>query len=92
VNITIEQIVILENNAYEKGKAHGTELASAVEKNLRDRLAELESRPYARVGQLLTQLWSSNKIDCIKAVREITGLGLKEAKDLVEANATQLWK
>ena len=27
----------------------------------------------------------SNKINVIKAVREITGLGLKEAKDLVEA-------
>ena len=26
----------------------------------------------------------SNKIACIKAVRELTGLGLKEAKDLVE--------
>ncbi len=27
----------------------------------------------------------SNKIGVIKAIREITGLGLKEAKDLVEA-------
>ncbi|MCB0351700.1 MAG: 50S ribosomal protein L7/L12 [Bdellovibrionales bacterium] len=27
----------------------------------------------------------ANKINAIKAVREITGLGLKEAKDLVEA-------
>ena len=27
----------------------------------------------------------SNKVSVIKAVREITGLGLKEAKDLVEA-------
>ena len=27
----------------------------------------------------------SNKVGAIKAVREITGLGLKEAKDLVEA-------
>jgi large subunit ribosomal protein L7/L12 len=26
-----------------------------------------------------------NKIQVIKAIREITGLGLKEAKDLVEA-------
>ena len=26
-----------------------------------------------------------NKINCIKVVRELTGLGLKEAKDLVEA-------
>lgn len=28
-----------------------------------------------------------NKIDAIKAVRELTGLGLKDAKDLVEATA-----
>jgi large subunit ribosomal protein L7/L12 len=28
-----------------------------------------------------------NKINCIKAVREITSLGLKEAKDLVDAAA-----
>src|SRR3954464_14685666 len=27
----------------------------------------------------------ANKVSAIKAVREITGLGLKEAKDLVEA-------
>ena len=27
----------------------------------------------------------ANKINTIKAVREVTGLGLKEAKDLVEA-------
>jgi large subunit ribosomal protein L7/L12 len=27
----------------------------------------------------------ANKINVIKAIREITGLGLKEAKDLVEA-------
>ncbi len=27
----------------------------------------------------------ANKIQVIKAIREITGLGLKEAKDLVEA-------
>ena len=30
------------------------------------------------------------KIAVIKAVREITGLGLKEAKDVVDANATVL--
>jgi len=29
--------------------------------------------------------YGPNKINCIKAVREITGLGLKEAKDLVDA-------
>ncbi|HWP29295.1 MAG TPA: ribosomal protein L7/L12, partial [Chloroflexota bacterium] len=29
--------------------------------------------------------FGANKINVIKAVRELTGLGLKEAKDLVEA-------
>ncbi len=33
---------------------------------------------------LLTEI-GPNKINVIKAVRELTGLGLKEAKDLVEA-------
>ena len=30
----------------------------------------------------------AKKIDCIKAVREFTGLGLVEAKNLVESNGT----
>lgn len=33
---------------------------------------------------LLTARAAGNKIQAIKAVRELTGLGLKEAKDLVE--------
>ncbi|PMP97697.1 MAG: 50S ribosomal protein L7/L12, partial [Thermodesulfobacterium geofontis] len=33
---------------------------------------------------ILTEI-GSNKINVIKVVREITGLGLKEAKDLVES-------
>ncbi len=33
---------------------------------------------------VLTEI-GANKVNVIKAVREITGLGLKEAKDLVEA-------
>ena len=32
----------------------------------------------------------ANKINVIKAVREVTSLGLKEAKDLVEAAPTNL--
>ncbi len=37
------------------------------------------------IEYLLDGLRSGNKIACIKAVREMTGLGLKESKDLVEA-------
>ena len=32
--------------------------------------------------------FGENKVNVIKAVRELTGLGLKEAKDLVEATGT----
>src|SRR3546814_1654224 len=32
----------------------------------------------------------ANKVSVIKAVREITGLGLKEAKDLVDRKSTRL--
>ncbi len=34
--------------------------------------------------------FGANKIQVIKAVRELTGLGLKDAKDLVEAAPTNL--
>jgi large subunit ribosomal protein L7/L12 len=34
---------------------------------------------------VILQEFGPNKINVIKAVRELTGLGLKEAKDLVEA-------
>ncbi len=34
----------------------------------------------------------SNKINVIKVVRELTGLGLKEAKDLVDAAPSELKK
>ena len=39
---------------------------------------------WVRVGSGSKPLKFSNKINVIKVVREITGLGLKEAKDLVE--------
>lgn len=40
------------------------------------------SRPHSRAQDLLRQ---GRKIEAIKVVREETGLGLKEAKDLVES-------
>ena len=35
---------------------------------------------------------AANKIKIIKEVRAATGLGLKEAKDLVRARAAALWR
>src|ERR1051325_215427 len=34
--------------------------------------------------------FGENKVNVIKAVRELTGLGLKEAKDLVDRKSTRL--
>ena len=34
--------------------------------------------------QVILKDFGANKINCIKAVREVTSLGLKEAKDLVD--------
>jgi ribosomal protein L7/L12 len=34
---------------------------------------------------VVKDIGSANKIECIKGVREVTGLSLKQAKDLVEA-------
>lgn len=58
---------------------------------LREENAKLKQNPprpdYARmVADLVKAVSANERINAIKAVREITGFGLKESKDLVEAN------
>ena len=48
------------------------------------RLAAAPAEEKTEFDAILTEA-GANKIQVIKVVREITGLGLKEAKDLVEA-------
>ena len=47
-------------------------------------LLPLSSKSKTEFNVMLMEA-GANKVSAIKAVREITGLGLKEAKDLVEA-------
>jgi large subunit ribosomal protein L7/L12 len=47
--------------------------------------APAEKPPEQTEFDVILAATGSNKIAVIKAIREITGLGLKEAKDLVEA-------
>ena len=47
--------------------------------------APAEADPDAEVSVILASVPADKKIAVLKAVRDITGLGLKEAKDLVEA-------
>jgi ribosomal protein L7/L12 len=42
------------------------------------------SNPQREIREMLNCVQSNNRIGIIKAVRTLTGLGLKEAKDLVE--------
>ena len=44
-----------------------------------------EAAPVKTEFDVVLENFGANKINVIKVVREITGLGLKEAKDLVEA-------
>jgi ribosomal protein L7/L12 len=58
---------------------------------LRNEVDKLKANPprpeYARmVADLVKAVSNNERISAIKAVREITGFGLKESKDLVEAN------
>jgi len=47
--------------------------------------AQVEKEPEKTEFDVVLAAAGANKIQVIKAIREITGLGLKEAKDLVEA-------
>ena len=47
--------------------------------------APVEAAPEQTEFDVILSTTGANKIQVIKAIREITGLGLKEAKDLVEA-------
>jgi large subunit ribosomal protein L7/L12 len=48
-------------------------------------VAAAEKEPEKTEFDVILAAAGANKIQVIKAIREITGLGLKEAKDLVEA-------
>jgi hypothetical protein len=45
-----------------------------------------------RLGEVVLASYGNAKIPVIKAVKEITGLGLLQARDLVESAPTIIWK
>lgn len=79
-------------------EAYGNDAATVLEKFLPKKevaapLAHLAPTNYNSsyercVSELIAAVYSGSKIQAIKLVREMTGLGLKEAKDLVEDNTT----
>jgi hypothetical protein len=67
-----------------------------IAEDLRRQLAEANlthpSKPSMKlIAQAFAEVQNGKKIDAIKFLREATGAGLKEAKDMVEGSAEAFW-
>ena len=84
---TLEELNILEMNALVKSIEDKWGVSAAAAMVAGPATAAAASAPVEEKTEFKVTLKSvgANKINVIKVVREITGLGLKEAKDLVEA-------
>ncbi|KTC77945.1 50S ribosomal protein L7/L12 [Legionella brunensis] len=80
-NMTVMEIVELIEAMEEKFNVSAAAAAVAVAAPAAGGAAAAEEKTEFNV--VMTS-FGSNKVGVIKAIREITGLGLKEAKDLVE--------
>lgn len=78
-NIKVDVDALLEQ-AYEAGRRDGMAIAYA-------EYERVSANVIRNIGSLLTLGVFEEKIKVIKEVRAITGLGLKEAKELVDKNA-----
>ena len=85
--LTNEEIL---NAVAEKTVLELVELISAFEEKFNVSAAAVSAGPAAAAAEEQSEFnveltsFGANKVAVIKAVREITGLGLKEAKDMVE--------
>jgi large subunit ribosomal protein L7/L12 len=59
-------------------------MADVTKEQVVDFLSKMSVLDLAGLTKELEDKWGANKIGVIKAVREVTNLGLKEAKDLVD--------
>lgn len=79
-NMTVMEVVELIEAMEEKFNVSAAAAAVAVAAPAASAAAAEEQTEFT----VVMTSFGSNKVNVIKAVREITGLGLKEAKDLVE--------
>ncbi|KTD13061.1 50S ribosomal protein L7/L12 [Legionella jamestowniensis] len=80
-NMTVMEVVELIEAMEEKFNVSAAAAAVAVAAPAAGGAAAAEEKTEFNV---VMSSFGSNKVGVIKAIREITGLGLKEAKDLVE--------
>ncbi|WP_437288610.1 50S ribosomal protein L7/L12 [Sorangium sp. So ce406] len=84
-NLPVIQIAELIKDLENKWGVKAAPAAVAVAAGPAAGAAPAEKAPEQTEFDVILANSGSNKIGVIKAIREITGLGLKEAKDLVEA-------
>lgn len=84
-NLPVIQIAELIKTLEDKWGVKAAPAAVAVAAGPAGGAAAAEKEPEKTEFDVVLANAGANKIAVIKAIREITGLGLKEAKDLVEA-------
>jgi large subunit ribosomal protein L7/L12 len=84
-NLPVIQIAELIKDLENKWGVKAAPAAIAVAAGPAGAAAPAEKEPEKTEFDVVLANAGANKIQVIKAIREITGLGLKEAKDLVEA-------
>ena len=84
-NLPVIQIAELIKELENKWGVKAAPAAVAVAAGPAAGAAPAEKAPEQTEFDVILAAAGGNKIQVIKAIREITGLGLKEAKDLVEA-------
>ena len=84
-NLPVIQIAELIKTLEDKWGVKAAPAAVAVAAGPAGGAAAAEKEPEKTEFDVVLAASGANKIAVIKAIREITGLGLKEAKDLVEA-------
>ena len=84
-NLPVIQIAELIKELEGKWGVKAAPAAVAVAAGGGGQAAPVEKEPEKTEFDVVLASAGANKIQVIKAIREITGLGLKEAKDLVEA-------
>lgn len=84
-NLPVIQIAELIKTLEDKWGVKAAPAAIAVAAGGGGAAAPAEKEPEKTEFDVVLANAGANKIQVIKAIREITGLGLKEAKDLVEA-------
>lgn len=82
------------NEGYQAGYRSGKQDAEQPTSHELNRLRDIESRVKAQgaelVKDIVREVGSNKKIQCIKQLREKTGLGLKDSKDIVDAYVSKL--